>query len=66
MWLDGRGLRSIAAVAPPDRKTIRRVVDVAVGLGLDRDGGVGQLDDGFVSLVMAELAVVRPDRHGES
>jgi hypothetical protein len=59
-------LRSIAAVTPPDRKTIRRVVDVAVGLGLDRDGGVGQLDDAFMSSVMAELAVGRPDRHGES
>ncbi len=66
LWLDGRGLRSIAAVTPPDRKTVRRVVDVAVGLGLDRAGGAGQLDDGFVSLVMAELAVSRPDRHGES
>lgn len=66
LWMDGRGLRSIAAVVPPDRKTIRRVVDVAVGLGLDRDGDVGQLDDVFLSLVMAELAVARPDRHGES
>ncbi len=44
LWLDGRGLRSIEAVVPPDRKTIRRVVEVAVGLGLDRDGGDGQLD----------------------
>lgn len=66
LWMAGRGLRSIAAVTPPDRKTIRRVVDVAVGLGLDRDGGVGQLDDGFVSSVMVELAVRRPDRHGET
>jgi hypothetical protein len=66
LWMDGRGLRSIAAVTPPDRKTIRRVVDVAVGLGLDRDGDVGQLDDAFMSSVMAELAVGRPDRHGES
>lgn len=66
LWLDGRGLRSIAAVTSPDRKTIRRVVEVAVGLGLVREGGVGQLDDGFMGSVMAELAVGRPDRHGES
>lgn len=66
LWLDGRGLRSIAAVTPPDRKTIRRVVEVAVRLGLDRDGGAGQLDDEFVGSVMSELAVGRPDRHGES
>ena len=66
LWLDGRGLRSIAAVMPPDRKTIRRVVEVAVRLGLDRDGGAAQLDDEFVGSVMSELAVGRPDRHGES
>jgi hypothetical protein len=66
LWLDGRGLRSIEAVVPPDRKTIRRVVDVAVGLGLDRAGGDGQLSDEFLSLVMAALVVRRPDRHGES
>lgn len=66
LWLDGRGLRSIAAVVAPDRKTIRRVVEVAVGLGLDRAGGDGQLSDGFLSAVMVELAVSRPDRHGES
>jgi hypothetical protein len=56
LWLDGRGLRSIAVVTPPDRKTIRQVVDVAAWLGLDRDGGVGQRDDAFMSLVRAELA----------
>jgi len=66
LWLDGRGLRPIAAVTAPDRKTIRRMVEVAVTLGLDRDGDVGQLDDAFVSLVMAELAIAHPDRHGES
>lgn len=66
LWLDGRGLRSIEKVVPPDRKTIRRIVEVSVGLGLDRDGGDGQLSDEFVSLVMAALVVRRPDRHGES
>lgn len=66
LWLDGRGLRSIEAVVAPDRKTIRRMVEVAVGLGLDRDGGDGQLSDEFMSSVMAALVVRRPDRHGES
>jgi hypothetical protein len=42
------------------------VVEVAVGLALDCDGGAAQLDDAFMSLVMAELAVGRSDRHGES
>jgi hypothetical protein len=41
LWMGGRGLRSsIAVVTPPDRKTIRRVIDVAVRLGLDREGVV--------------------------
>ncbi|MEZ5144407.1 MAG: IS21 family transposase, partial [Acidimicrobiales bacterium] len=42
------------------------MVEVAVGLGLDREGDVGQLDDVFMASVMTELAVGRPDRHGES
>jgi transposase len=66
LWLDGHGLRAIARLVPPDRKTVTRVIDVAVGLGLVRDGGAGQLDDAFVGLVMAALAPARPDRHGES
>ena len=66
LWLDGRGLRAISAVVAPDRKTVRRVVEVAVGLGLDRGGGDGQLSDVFVSSVMAALLHSRPDRHGGS
>src|SRR5690606_24556479 len=61
-----RGLRSIEAVVAPDRKTIRRMVEVAVGLGLDRTGGDGQLSDEFLSSEMAALVVRRPDRHGEA
>jgi len=66
LWLDGRGLRSIAALVRPDRKTVRKVIDVAVGLGLDRDGGDGQLDDEFVGRVMVAMRPQHPDRHGES
>jgi transposase len=66
LWLDGRGYRAIAALVPPDRKTVTKVVEVAVELGLDRDGGAGQLDDVFVGSVMAAIRQVRPDRHGES
>ncbi|HUP85639.1 MAG TPA: IS21 family transposase [Acidimicrobiales bacterium] len=66
LWLDGRGLRAIAALVPPDRKTVTRVIDAAVGLGLDRDGGEGQLGDEFVGLVIAAMRPPKPDRHGES
>lgn len=66
LWIEGRGFRAIAALVPPDRKTVRRVIEVAVGLGLDREGGPGQLSDEFVGLVIAVMRPPRPDRHGES
>lgn len=66
LWLDGRSYRAIAGLVPPDRKTITRVIETAIGLGLDRCGGVGQLDDEFVGQVMAAIRQVRPDRHGDS
>ena len=66
LWLDGRSYRAIADLVPPDRKTITRVVETAVGLGLDRAGGDGQLDDAFVGRVMGAIRQDRPDRHGES
>jgi transposase len=66
LWLDGRSYRAIAGLVPPDRKTVTRVIETAVGLGLDRAGGDGQLDDEFVGAVMEAVRQVRPDRHGES
>ena len=66
LWLSGRGYRTIEPLVRSDRKTIRRIVESAVGAGLDRDGGDGQLDDVFVGKVMLVLAQQRPDRHGGS
>ena len=66
LWLDGRSYRAIAGLVPPDRKTVTRVIETAVGLGLDRGGGDGQLDDEFVGSVMAVIGQDRPDRHGET
>lgn len=66
LWLDGRSYRGVAALVAADRKTVTRVIETAVGLGLERDGDVGQLDDEFVGEVMAGISQVRPDRHGES
>ena len=62
MWLAGHGLRVVATQAGVDRKTARRYVEAAVAAGLDRAGGVDQLDD---ALIGAVVSVVRPDRpHG--
>lgn len=58
-WLAGHGLRVVAAQAGVDRKTARRYVEAAVAAGLDRAGGVDQLDDELVGSV---VTVVRPDR----
>jgi transposase len=66
LWLDGRSYRAIADLVPPDRKTVTRVIETAVGLGLDRTGGAGQLDDVFVGEVVGAIRQDRPDRHGES
>ena len=65
-WLAGHGLRTVATQAGVDRKTARRYVEAAVAAGLDRAGGVDQLDD---ELIGAVVAVVRPDRpqgHGSA
>jgi hypothetical protein len=64
-WLAGHGLRVVATQAGVDRKTARRYVEAAVAEGLDRAGGVDQLDD---ALIGAVVTVVRPDRpqgHGQ-
>jgi len=50
----------------PDRKTVRRIVEIAIDAGLDRAGGDGQLDDVFVGKVMLALRPVRGDRHGDA
>lgn len=58
-WMAGSGFRTAGAQAGVDRKTARRYVVAAVAAGLDRDGGVDQLDD---ELIAAVVAAVRPDR----
>jgi transposase len=66
LWLRGDGLRAVERLAGVDRKTVRRYVEVAVGLGLARDGGEGQLDDGFVAMVVEGVRPHRVDGHGEA
>ena len=64
LWLGGEGLRGIERMSQVDRKTVRRYVSVAEGLGLIRDGGVDQLDDVFVGMVVEAVRPHRSDGHG--
>jgi transposase len=65
LWLRGEGIRSIERLAQLDRKTVRRYVKAAEGLGLVRDGGEGQLSDEFIGSVVEVVRPHRSDGHGE-
>jgi transposase len=64
LWLAGEGFRAIERLVGFDRKTVRRYVDAAVGLGLVRDRGVEQLTDEFIGLVVEVVRPHRTDGHG--
>ncbi|HYO04506.1 MAG TPA: hypothetical protein VET27_22595 [Mycobacterium sp.] len=63
-WLAGSGFRTVGAQAGVDRKTARRYVTAAVMAGFDRDGGVCQLDDESIGMVVAAVRPDRPQGHG--
>jgi hypothetical protein len=65
LWLRGEGQRRVAGLAGVDRKTVRRYVDAAVGLGLVRDGGEVQLCDEFLGAVVEAVRPHRVDGRGE-
>ncbi len=65
LWLRGEGFRATERLAGVDRKTVRRYVEAAVGLGLVRDGGEGQLGDVFIAQVVEAVRPHRSDGHGE-
>ena len=64
LWLRGEGLRATHRLAGVDRKTVRRYLAAAIELGLDRDGGEGQLGEEFLGQVMEEVRPHRLDGHG--
>lgn len=66
LWLAGEGIRATERLVGFDRKTVRRYVDAAVGLGLVRDGGDDQLTDVFIGLVVEAVRPHRLDGHGEA
>jgi transposase len=59
LWLEGRSLRAVTALAGADRKTVRRYVEAAQAAGLTQECGLSQLTDELLGSV---IGVVRPDR----
>jgi transposase len=66
LWLRGEALRSIERLSRVDRKTVRRYVAAAVEVGVDRDGGEGQLSDEVLAGVIERVRPHRSSGHGES
>jgi len=64
LWLGREGFRSIERLAQLDRKTVRRYVEAAVVLGLDRHGSEDQLSDEFIGQVVEAVRPHRVDGHG--
>ena len=65
-WMDGAGLRTVAARAGVDRKTARRYVEAALAAGLSRDAGVEGLSDELIGVVVGAVRPARPNGHGAS
>ena len=66
LWLRGKGQRPISELAGMDRKTVRRYIDAAVELGLDRAGGEDQLTDVLLGQVVEKVRPHRTDGRGEA
>jgi hypothetical protein len=64
LWLSGEGFRAIERLVGMDRKTVRRYLGVAEGLGLVRGGGEEQLTEVFMAMVVEAVRPHRTDGHG--
>lgn len=65
LWLRGEGIRAVERLAGVDRKTIRRYLAAAQGLGLVRDSGEDQLSDVFMGSVVEKVRPHRTDGRGQ-
>jgi transposase len=65
-WLNGDGERRVAQGVGIDRKTARRYIAAGVELGVDRDGGEGQLSEELIGQVLERVRPHRPDGHGDA
>jgi transposase len=66
LWVRGESLRSIAALASPDRKTVRRYVEAAQAAGLAREAGEAALTDELLGAVVEAVRPARPRGRGEA
>jgi len=55
LWAAGHGMRTVAKRTGLDRKTVRRHIEVATDLGLERGQVKRAVDDGFVADVVARI-----------
>lgn len=62
-WMDGAGLRTVAARAGVDRKTARRYVQAAEHAGLCRQDGPEALTDELIGVVVGAVRPARPNGH---
>jgi hypothetical protein len=66
LWLRGAGERTIAEGVGIDRKTVRRYLQGAKDLGLNRSGGEEQLTDELIGQLVEQVRPHRPDGHGDA
>ena len=55
LWSSGYGYRAVERLVNADRKTVRRYIEVAETLGLERGDTARTMDDEFVARVVAEI-----------
>jgi len=66
LWLRGVGERRIADGVGIDRKTVRRYVEAARTLGLNRSGAERQITDELIGQLVECVRPHRPDGHGDA
>lgn len=66
LWLRGEGFRAVSRLAGMDRKTVRRYVEAAEELGVDRAGDEDQLTDLLLGQVVERVRPHRTDGRGEA
>jgi transposase len=66
LWLRGSGERTIANSVGVDRKTVRRYLEAAKALGLNRSSGDGQITDELIGQLVERVRPHRPDGHGDA
>jgi hypothetical protein len=63
-WMRGEGERTVARGVGVDRKTAKRYIAAAIGLGVERGGGEEQLTDELIGQLVEQVRPNRTDGHG--